>query len=170
MLLRTIQLTNSDGIEGWLIFPNRGQADKPDLQAYIRCSASELARSMASWLTTSEKLRPLENLILDTIRNTSMFVETEFLSLAQGLESLHRLTYATTLAEPLLFKRVLKTLLKIIDSSCINPSLARRLADAVRYANEPSFKNRIESLLARLPVRHVNDLLDDPIKFEKTLR
>jgi hypothetical protein len=170
VLLRTVQLTNSAGREGWLVYPHLGRVEKPDPQAQIRCNDSDLAGSMAAWLTTSERLRPIENLIFGTIRNTSMFVETEFLSLAQALESFHRLTHATTLAESLTFKRALKVLLKAIDSSGANAALARRLADGVRYANEPSFKNRVESLLALLPSHHVLALLGDPTAFEQTLR
>jgi hypothetical protein len=36
-----------------------------------------------AWLTTSEDFRPVENLVYGAIRNTPLFVETEFLSLAQ---------------------------------------------------------------------------------------
>jgi ApeA N-terminal domain 1 len=170
ILIRTLQVKNSEGLEGWLVYPRLGKVERPDIPAQIRCGPSDLAKSMALWLTISEKLRPLENLIFGTIRNTSMFVETEFLSLAQALESFHRLTDAAPLADPLTFKGAIKILLKTIASSCGHVTLARRMADSVRYANEPSFKNRIESLLALLPSQHIDALLGNPNVFEQTLR
>jgi hypothetical protein len=59
-----------------------------------------------AWLTTSEDFRPVENLVYGVIRNTPLFVETEFLSLAQALDSLNRLTDTSTMVERSLFKRI----------------------------------------------------------------
>jgi hypothetical protein len=156
--------------EGWLVGRTRGKVEKPDEECWIRCNASQLSASIAAWLSMPETFRPFENLVYGTIRNTPLFVETEFLSLAQGLESLHRLTESGTLAPPSVFKRVLKALLLSIRSVCPSPALADRLCDAIRYANEPSFKNRIESLLNRITAQHARELLGDPQLFEETLR
>lgn len=41
-----------------------------------------------AWSITSEDSRRVENLVYGVIRNTPLFVETEFLSLAQAFESL----------------------------------------------------------------------------------
>jgi ApeA N-terminal domain 1 len=169
ILIRTVQVTNSEGSEGsegWLVYPRLGKVERPDVPAQIRCSATDLAKSMALWLTISDKLRPLENLIFGIIRNTSMFVETEFLSLAQALESFHRLADPVSEEEPVTSKRVLEEIFKKITSLFTKKATRGRS----RYANEPVFKNRIESLLARLSPQHVAELLGDPIVFEQTLR
>jgi len=120
--------------EGWLVQRLRGKVDKPDEQSWIQCTAPQLAHSIEAWLSMPQEFRPLENLIYGTIRNSSMFVETEFLSLAQGLESLHRVT----------------------DS--------RLPTDTV------TFKNRIESLVARVSPEGARTLLGDPQLFEQSLR
>jgi hypothetical protein len=159
-----------DGKEGWLVQRLRRKVETPDPESGMRCTASQLAHSIAAWLSMPPEFRPLENLIYGTIRNSSMFVETEFLSLAQGLESLHRLTDSRTLTDKMTFKTVLKTLLQSIRRVCQNSALADRMSDSIRYANEPSFKNRIEALVARVEPAHVSELLGDAKKFEQILR
>jgi hypothetical protein len=167
---RAVQVITGEGQEGWLVQRLRGKVERPDLQSWVQCTASQLAQSMTAWLSMPPEFRPLENLIYGTIRNSSMFVETEFLSLAQGLESLHRLTDSGTLTDKLTFKTILKALLQSIRSVCKNSALADRISDAIRYANEPSFKNRIESLIARISPEHARILLGDARKFEQALR
>jgi hypothetical protein len=132
--LRAVQLGIGESEEGWLVQRLRGKVEKPDEQSWIRCTAPQLAHSIEAWLSMPQELRPLENLIYGTIRNSSMFVETEFLSLAQGLESLHRLT------------------------------------DSRAPTDKVTFKDRIESLIARVSPDRARTLLGDPQLFEQSLR
>jgi len=50
-----------------------------------------LAQALDAWLTVPEEKRPVEKTVLGMLRNSSVYVETEFLSLAQALEGFHRL-------------------------------------------------------------------------------
>ncbi len=168
--LRSVQLLRSARDMAWFVRPIPGKVGTPDIEAWIRCDASQLATAMSKWLATPEKFRPLENLIYGAIRNSSMFVETEFLSLAQGVESFHRLTQPVLIADQLTFKRALKAILKLILTTCGESALATRLIESIRHANEPSFRNRVESLIRGLPPEHVEALLGDPEEFERRLR
>jgi ApeA N-terminal domain 1 len=99
-----------------------------------------------------------------------MFVETEFLSLAQALESFHRLTGESQLESSNTFRSVLKQMRAAIKSCCKTPRLASRMSDAIQYANEPSFKERIQSLIRCVSRERARALLGDPDAFEQTLR
>jgi ApeA N-terminal domain 1 len=57
-----------------------------------------------------------------------------------------------------------------ITTVCPNPTLAGRLEDSIRFANEPSFKNRIEMLIGRIKKEHSEALLGDVTVFNQTLR
>ncbi len=161
---------SEDTESGWLIRPRGGKAEKPHLPIWVRGDASQLASAIAAWFSTPEEFLPLENLIYGTIRHSSLFVETEFLSLAQALESLHRLTDKSNVVEPTTFKQALKPLCSLIFQICGDSPLASRLLDGVRYANEPTFHTRIESLLSRVNREALIKLIGDPTVFERTLR
>ena len=98
-----------------------------------------------------------------------MFLETEFLSLAQAIESFHRLTDDTTVMNPVQFADLRKSIAAAIDQRCSDP-IAARLKEAIRFANEPSFQARIDALLGRLPSEAVVKLLGDPQAFGQALR
>ena len=161
---------SEDTESGWLIRPRGGKAEKPYLPIWVRGDSSQLAAAIATWFSTPEEFLPLENLIYGTIRHSSLFVETEFLSLAQALESLHRLTDKATIVEPNVFKQALKTLCHLIDHTCGDSPLAARFLDGVRYANEPTFHTRMQSLLSRVNGEALKKLIGDPVVFERTLR
>jgi hypothetical protein len=58
----------------------------------IQCTPEQLCIALDRWFSVPDGLRQIENLIYGTIRNSSLFVETEFLSLAQAIESFHGVT------------------------------------------------------------------------------
>lgn len=58
----------------------------------VHCSPNEMANSIAIWLSEPERFRSVENLALGVMRKGRLFLETEFLSLAQALEGFHRAT------------------------------------------------------------------------------
>jgi ApeA N-terminal domain 1 len=156
--------------QGWLIRPRRGKAEEPYLPIWVRSFGSQLATAIVAWFSTPEEFLPLESLIFGTIRQSSLFVETEFLSLAQALESFHRLTDKTTVADSAIFKSFLKLICRFIGEICGDSPLESRFLAAIRYANEPTFRTRIESLLGRINHASLSKLVGDPVTFEQTLR
>jgi hypothetical protein len=109
-------------------------------------------------------------LIYGAIRKTSLFVETEFLALAQAVESFHRLTDKMTVVDTETFRQSLKDLRAAISSTCKNEALAKRFNDSILHSNEPSFQVRVQRLLASLPEEKRRQLLGDEVQFEKALR
>jgi len=88
--LRAVSLETSTGKTGWLTTHRRDiKAEKPDVQAWVICDYSRLAEAIGTWFALSEVFRPLENLVYGAIRTSSLVAETEFLSLAQAIESFH---------------------------------------------------------------------------------
>lgn len=156
--------------EGWVLHPTKGRVQKPDRRVWITADAPQLAIAIANWLSAGEELRFLENLVYGAIRQSSLFVETEFILLAQAIESLHRLTDNSTLVPPPFFKQVFKTLCELISKECGQSPISKRLVDSIRHANEPSFQNRIESVLSRITKDRAVRLLGDLTVFEQTLR
>ncbi len=90
--LRRFAMKHNDG-EGWLSLTRHTRIEKPDRQSWIVCTPKELAGWIRHWLSHAENLRPFENLVYGTLRNNKLFVETEFLTLAQALESFHRIAH-----------------------------------------------------------------------------
>lgn len=158
------------GDEGLVVMNPRGKPHKADPTIWVRCDAAQLGIAIQNWLATPEDFKPLESLIYGTIRLSSMFVETEFLSLAQAVESLHRLTDDTKLEGKSAFKKVLSELRKAIAEHCGESPLASRLSESIAHADEPSFSDRINRLLSRISAEHCNKLLGDRNKFEISLR
>jgi hypothetical protein len=109
-------------------------------------------------------------LIYGALRISPLFVETEFLSLAQAIESFHRLTDASTVADKACFGEILKDLQEEIDFLCGQTRLRDRLRESIQHANEPNFRWRIESLLARLKDDQRTKLFGEELEFERTLR
>ena len=165
--LRSVAL---DEDAAWVVQRVRYDPQKVHPMLWITCSAADLVRTLLLWLSTPAEFRSLENLIYGTMRNTSAFVETEFLSLAQAIESFHRLTDASTVAHPRCFRDILKSLQEETDHLCAGTKLAARLNESMQYANEPNFRMRIENLIARMNQEQQKQLLGDPKEFEQTLR
>lgn len=154
----------------WLTRRVRQKVEKPDRQVWIRCGSSHLVCAVLRWLSTPEEFRSLENLIYGTIRNSSLFVETEFLSLAQAIESFHRLTDTATVTRRVCFEDILTSLRQEIDILCGGSKLSIRLQESIEHANDPNFRARIESLLARVKEDQRRQLIGDEKEFEQILR
>jgi len=156
---------------GWLIRPRAGKVQKPSLPLWLRCDSSQLSTAISSWFAISEEFMPLETLIYGTIRHSSLFVETEFLSLAQAIESFHRLTDKSTVVAPEIFAQVQQDMSGFVSQqNWANSPIAERCLEAIKFANEPTFKSRIQSLLAGIDAERLKKLIGNPVVFEQTLR
>ena len=156
---------------GWLVRLRGGKVEKPSVAIWLRCDSSQLSNAVASWFSMSEEFTPLENLIYGTIRHSSLIVETEFLALAQAIESFHRLTDKSTVVVPELFAQVQKDLSGFISGQTWgNSPIAERCLEAINFTNDPTFKSRIQRLLAGIDAERLKKLIGDPLVFEQTLR
>jgi len=160
-----------EGEVGWFVRRIRNKMQKPDPTIWVRCDGSQLAEAALRWLSTPEEFRSFENLVYGTIRNSSLYVETEFLSLAQALESFHRLTDPVTIVTPESFDGILRSVKEAIHNICRAESeIASKLDECVQHANDVSFQQRIKGLFSRLNGDNLRRLLGSPEEFEQTLR
>jgi hypothetical protein len=167
--LNSMLLTDITGESGWVVRSRVYEADKPYRPAMIRCDGSQLAAALQVWMKNRRILEPFERLVYGTMRSSDMTVETEFLSLAQAIESFHRLTDDRTVLPRGEFDKIRKSVSAIIEERTTG-QIAERLKESIMFANEPSFQNRIKSLLQRIPPEIVERLLGDPLQFEQSLR
>jgi hypothetical protein len=169
VILRSAQLSAGDE-SGWLLRNAHSKPQRLDRSIWIICDSSQLTQAALRWLSISEEFKDLETLVYWTIRKSTLFPGTEFLSLAQAIESLHRLTDRSTVTATSCFRQVLRDIRDEIKFTCGQSRLAERLHESIEHANEPNFHSRLESLLSRLPGDLAHKLLGDPAEFEQTLR
>jgi hypothetical protein len=159
------------GEDGGQIIEKRNTHARPfDPRECVHCTASEIANSMAIWLCEPPRFRSVENLALGVVRKSKLFVETEFLSLAQALEGFHRATTQTHVSGKAAFRQVRKKIVKLLTEESVEVGLAKRICDSMAHANDPTFASRLTelckrisgSLLARMeiePEHFVNDVV-----------
>ncbi|MGB9122824.1 MAG: HEPN domain-containing protein [Candidatus Angelobacter sp.] len=90
--LKSVQLFQGENI-GWLVKRLRSRQEKIDYQSWVRCEGYQMAAALANWLAVPVNHRPIEKVVLNMLRKSSLFVETEFLGLAQALEGFGRLRF-----------------------------------------------------------------------------
>jgi hypothetical protein len=136
---------------GYVIEETLARAGKVNPSGAVECTSAHLGDAMRRWLSVPEQFRAVENLIYGTIRNSSLFVETEFLSLAQAVESLHRVTDNSLIMAEAEFKEVKRVLSALFNFFFrAETEIRERLRESVAHANEPTFRGRVWSLVARI--------------------
>jgi hypothetical protein len=130
----------------------------------VRCTPSQLANSIAIWLSESQEFRSVENLALGVVRKGELFIETRFLSLAQALEGFHRATTQTVVADKAESRRVRRMITALLKTENVNADLAKRICDSMSHVNDPSFASRLTELCGRF-----SDSLLSGMKIEPTL-
>jgi hypothetical protein len=127
--------------------------------------AEQLSSALLRWFALPKEFIPVESLIIATIRNTDVIVESQFLSLAQALEAFHRVTSTTTTIPKSEFIEVLQKVRGAITQACENSPIRERFLNAIAFANEPSFATRLKELVAKLDAQQTVNLLGEAKKF-----
>lgn len=132
----------------------------------LRHSNSQLAHAISTWLSESEGFREIENLLLGVLRKGKLFVETEFLSLAQALEGFHRATGGDeSKMEKASFKALREKIEKLIEEQKVDDETARKVKAAVAYCNQTSFRSRLKELCGRISQSTLGEMKMDPDAF-----
>ena len=108
--------------------------------------ASQLDNMMGKWFENYEIFEPAFNLYFASRTQPSQFLDTKLLWLTQALETLHRRSSNETEMP----EEEFASLRESVMQSCLQ-SRRQWLNDRLHYANELSFRHRIERLLE--PVR-----------------
>jgi len=77
---------------GHLITKRTGSVRHFDRLQCVMCTPSQLAQAIVTWICLPSKFDSVESLALEVLRKSKLFIETEFLALAQALEGFHRAT------------------------------------------------------------------------------
>jgi hypothetical protein len=98
----------------------------------VWCTSDQLANCIALWFSESREFRRVESLVLGVVRKGKLFVETEFLSLAQALEGIHRVTEQISTPKKVVFASRLNALCKRISA----PLLQRMGIDPDQFVKD----------------------------------
>jgi hypothetical protein len=109
----------------------------------ILYTPAQLANSLVIWLSARHGFEFVEYLALGVARKTKLFIETEFLTLAQALEGFHRTTAKATVVEKAEFRRVRKRIIKLLEDEHVDANLAERICESLPHANELKFATRL---------------------------
>lgn len=136
---------------GAVIRKRHAYGEKYSLHDSVRHSNSQLAHAISIWLSESEGFREIENLLLGVLRRGRLFIETEFLSLAQALEGFHRATEeGQSQMDKASFRELRTQIEKFLESQKIDDETAKKVNAAVAHCNETSFRSRLKSLCSRI--------------------
>ena len=136
-----------------------------DFQAAVHCNSTQLGTAMKIWLSEDDRFQSVESLALGVLRKQKLFVETEFLSLAQALEGFHRGTAENTGPNKLAIRNTRKAIAKAIKNEPIDETLKERICESVSFANEPTLASRLQDLCSRFSPETLTRMKLDPAIF-----
>lgn len=132
----------------------------------LRHSNSQLAHAISTWLSESEGFKEIENLLLGVLRKGKLFVETEFLSLAQALEGFHRATGGDeSKMDKVSFKALRGKIGKFLEEQKVDDETTKKVNAAVAYCNQTSFRSRLKELCGRISQSTLGEMKIDPDAF-----
>lgn len=154
------------------VIMNRGHYESGfDPFECVRCTFSQIAHSIAVWLSESDAFRSVENVVLGVVRRRKLFVETEFLSLAQALEGLHRVTTTNRadLAARGALRKLRNQIASLLQAEQVDLNLSDRICTSLSHALDPTFSSRLSELTSLIspPLRSRMDI--DPDQFVGTV-
>jgi len=129
--------------------------EKVDFRAWVQCPQDKVADALARWLAIPEDNRPVEKTILGMMRKSSVFVETQFLSLAQALEGFGRIRFQPGNGRSASFGQLLQ---KTYD--LISPDLAEGLVgERLKFSNTVV---QTRNFFTHLGIPRKSAVVDDP--------
>jgi len=131
----------------------------------VWCTPNQLANFIAIWLSESWEFKRVETLALGTLRKGKLFVETEFLSLAQALEGIHRVTEHTPVVGRANFRQMRKKIAALLKVENVAQALVDRICDSMSHVNDPTFASRLTALCQRVSVPLLQRMEIDPPTF-----
>jgi hypothetical protein len=110
------------------------------------------------WLTQEERLRPVYNLVLSTLQAPNQYVQSMFLTLAQTLESFHRIASGGEYEAADSYDRVRRVLTNAIPTD-ISSTLATKLRTMLKYGNQFSLRDRLNGIFDTLGPESISKFL-----------
>lgn len=108
--------------------------------------ASGFEGCLKKWFSKSELLAPVYDLYFATLYNPAMYLQHEFLSLAQSIESYHRRIFGGEYVSKNEYKPILEALKASIPAE-IDSGFRESLKYRMQYLHEYSLKKRLEAIV-----------------------
>jgi hypothetical protein len=112
----------------------------------VMCSPTQLAQAIVTWVCLPSKFDSVESLALEVLRKSKLFIETEFLALAQALEGYHRATTNISATDRLTLRRVRKAIRSTLDAQTIDEELKEKICNSMMHAGDPTLATRLTAL------------------------
>jgi len=165
LLMETLFVYREDK-SGAVIRKQHAFVEKFEMLDSLRHSNSQLAHALSTWLSESEGFREIENLLLGVLRKGKLFVQTEFLSLAQALEGFHRATGGDeSKMDKASFKALREKIEKFLEEQKVDDETAKKVNAAVAHCNQASFRSRLKELCGRVSQSTLGEMRIDPDAF-----
>jgi len=119
-----------------------------DMLFSFRDISDNFEKYLKNWHTKSEVLQPVYDLYFGTLYNPSMYLQHEFLSLIQALESYHRRVDDGKYVSEDDYTQIYKTLISIIPQELDN-DFKESLNQKLKYHNEFSLRKRLIEILKK---------------------
>jgi hypothetical protein len=140
-----------------------------ELAIPFRALGDKASAVVSRWFAVGADFRRAVNLFLGTLYRDA-FVEARFLSLAQAVESFHRVNYKTEKMSLALFDQLKTSLRAGLDQVPLDESVRKDISDGFEFLNEPSFRVRMEHLIASLAPETRTKLIGETEEFIRTLK
>lgn len=108
--------------------------------------SDDFEKYLNKWFAKSEILSPVYDLYFGTLYNPSMYLEHQFLSLIQALESYHRRVYGGKYLSDSDYIQIYEDLIKAIPKE-IDNNFRESLKQKLRHHNEFSLRKRLNEIL-----------------------
>ncbi len=106
--LKQIELLQGEDAVGWVVQKMRRRNEKSNLQLWIRCPFQNVADALVKWLAVPSDQQLVELTLLAVMRKSSLFDETEFLTLSQTLEGFARIRFGGSNPRQATFKKLIE--------------------------------------------------------------
>lgn len=141
-----------------------GLRPSADMLMPLRSIAHMLPQMVNHWFAKAEKLRDVYNLFFGTFYNSTLFLESAFLSLTQALETYSRSVRDARYVEPDEYQMIAASLIAAIPPGT-PPDLKQSLRSRIKYGNEYSLRKRLTEILGSLEPETVKLICNDPKRF-----
>ena len=108
-------------------------------------------KCLKNWFTKSEVLRPVYDLYFGTLYNSQMYLQHEFLSIIQAIESYHRRIHNGKYLSDIDYEKIYDTLVEAISKE-VDKDLKESLKQKLKYHNEFSLRKRLKEILKKCGV------------------
>lgn len=162
---KSIQFFQGEKNDGWLIRKTMNPSEKIDYGSWARLTEHQMAQALEKWFAVPEDERSAERTLFNIIRKSSLFVETEFLALAQALEGYGRIRFDGGLIPQENFKAGLSKLKRMLKELWGESDIAKRCEDALSHTNETAYAQKVGQAYDLLSVEFSNQLLGNRADF-----